>query len=98
MNTIQKFQIFSPIPYTYYTSNKMDDRVQDDYKIDKVNDDVIDGRKGHFDRSNFEYLSFYAYDYILSINIKFFDNCSIMRFPFSSKTDAFCISYNSKRE
>lgn len=53
MNTIEGFQVFSPIPYRQY--NPM---------ISQVKSFEINKNVGHFDREEYRYISFYSRDYV----------------------------------
>lgn len=53
MNTIEKFQVFSPIPFRQYNKKASE------YTKLEVNKNA-----GHFDREEYKYISFYGRDYI----------------------------------
>ncbi|XP_044764100.1 chondroitin sulfate glucuronyltransferase [Coccinella septempunctata] len=53
MNTIEKFQVFSPIPFRQYNPKASE------YSKFEVNKNA-----GHFDREEYKYISFYGRDYV----------------------------------
>ncbi|XP_056637395.1 chondroitin sulfate synthase 2 [Diorhabda sublineata] len=55
MNTIQGFQIFSPIPFRQYNS-----KVSQTIALD------VNKNTGHFDKEEYKYISFYGKDYVIA--------------------------------
>lgn len=55
MNTIQGFQIFSPIPFRQYNS-----------KISQTVAMDVNKNTGHFDKEEYRYISFYGKDYVVA--------------------------------
>ncbi|KAG5891796.1 hypothetical protein JTB14_006188 [Gonioctena quinquepunctata] len=55
MNTISNFQIFSPIPFQQY-----------DPKISQNSNLEVNKNSGHFDREEYNFLSFYGRDYVFA--------------------------------
>ncbi|XP_050316001.1 chondroitin sulfate glucuronyltransferase [Anthonomus grandis grandis] len=53
MNTLENYQIFSPIPFRQY-----------DPKITQIPNLSVNKSAGHFDREEFKYISFYGRDYV----------------------------------
>lgn len=61
MNTILNWQVFSPVPFTQYHPSTVDEKISYQ-KLD------VSRTVGHFDRYNFDHLSFYAGDYVTARN------------------------------
>ncbi|KAK7071304.1 hypothetical protein SK128_014616 [Halocaridina rubra] len=57
MNTIHKWQVFSPVPFTLYHPSAVEENTS--YQKLEVNRNV-----GHFDSLDFDHISFYIADYI----------------------------------
>lgn len=53
MNTIEKFQVFSPIPFRQYNP-----KTSDYLKLE------VNKNAGHFDREEYKFISFYGRDYV----------------------------------
>lgn len=54
MNTIENYQIFSPIPFRQYNPQISQMSVLDVNKM-----------SGHFDREEYKYIAFYGRDYVV---------------------------------
>lgn len=55
MNTINQWQVFSPIPFVEYNPNL--------YQTDQKSNFDLNHNHGHYDKSNYQSISFYVKDY-----------------------------------
>ncbi|XP_050503243.1 chondroitin sulfate glucuronyltransferase [Diabrotica virgifera virgifera] len=55
MNTIQSFQIFSPVPFRQYNP-----------RVSQISTFDVNKISGHFDREEYKYISFYGKDYVFA--------------------------------
>lgn len=62
MNTISQWQVFSPIPFVQYHP----DIIKYNEKSKSVDFDILHNH-GHYDKHNFDSVSFYAKDYVKGI-------------------------------